>query len=79
MTLEECTPGRMVIIGAGPDGWYLARGLSGYECEVLDARPPYPNGNPAYPRGLVQVRLPEECQWECREPWFDPEHLACLS
>lgn len=76
MRLEDCTPGREVIIGVK----YLALGLGGIACTVLDTRPAPERAedNPAYPNGMVRVRLPDSVQWSCREPWFPPEDLGCL-
>ena len=76
MLLADCTPGREVIIGMK----FLFLGLGGVTCTVLDTRPPpaRPGDNPAYPHGMVQVRLPDGAQWGCREPWFGPEDLGCL-
>ena len=76
MKLEDCTPGLKVIIGVR----FWECGLGGLECEVLDTRPAPEDteDNPAYPHGMVQVRLPERAQWECREPWIGPEDLGCL-
>ena len=55
-------------------------GLGGVTCMVLDTRPApeNPGDHPAYPYGMVQVRLPDSVEWGCREPWFGPEDLACL-
>ena len=81
MRLSDCTPGREVIIGMKylflPGGGF---GLGGVACTVLDTRPPpaQPEDNPAYPYGMVQVRLPDSAEWGCREPWIGPEDLACL-
>jgi hypothetical protein len=77
VNLADCTPGREVVIGA----WFLpGSGLGGAVCTVLDTRlaPAKPADNPAYPHGMVQVRLPDSAEWGCREPWIGPEDLACL-
>lgn len=76
MQLADCTTGREVIIGMR----FLWVGLGGVTCTVLDTRPApeHPADNPAYPHGMVQVRLPDGVPWSCREPWIGPEDLACL-
>ena len=74
MTVEECTPGRDVVIGMK----YFGIGLGGVLCVVLDTRPApdRPEDNEAYPQGMVQVSLPDGVEWGCREPWIGPEDLV---
>ena len=74
MNIEECIPGREVVIGMK----YLPIGLGGVLCTVLDTRtaPEQPEHNPSYPHGMVQVSLPDGVEWGCKEPWIGPEDLV---
>lgn len=80
MKLEDCTPGREVIIGVKYLFNPATRALGGVRCTVLDTRPAPadPADNRAYPQGMVQIRLPDGVPWGDREPWIGPEDLGCL-
>lgn len=73
MNLEDCKPGMRVEIG----GRFLLTELN-VHATVIDTRPaPHrPEDNPAYPNGMVQLRLDDTVRWSCREPWFGPEDIA---
>lgn len=74
MKIEDCTPGRTVVIGAK----YFEMGIGLTEAIVVDTVPPpaRPEDNPSYPYGMVKVRLADHVRWSCREPWIGPEDLA---
>lgn len=73
MKLEECTPGRKVVIG----GQFLLTELHS-TATVLTTRPApaRPEDNPAYPNGMAQVQLADHVKWGVRDPWIGPENLA---
>lgn len=73
MKLSECQPGRSVVIGAR----YLRLGYGLTEATVIETRsePASPGENPAYPNGMVRVRL-DPAVWPDSEPWIGPEDLA---
>lgn len=74
MDLADCVPGQKAIIGMR----WLMLGLAGIECEILDTRlaPERLEDNPAYLHGMVRIRLPDEVEWPCRDPWIGPEDLG---
>jgi hypothetical protein len=73
MRLEDCTLGRRVQIG----GRFLLTELNSL-ATIVDTRPApaNPEDNPAYPHGMVQVRLADRVSWPVREPWLGPEDLG---
>lgn len=71
--ISECTVGDAVTINHE----LALLGLQGAHGIITGTRPPpeQPWQNPAYPRGMVQVRLAPGVSWPVDEPWFDPAHL----